>query len=257
MDLAFDASLIEGYHGKTQMARVLSENWVARHMYCPVCGNPVLIKYAANKPVADFYCDACGNDFELKSQRKDRGPLGRRINDGQYDMMISRITSYRNPNFLFLQYSENKVRNLVLIPNHYFVPDLIIKRKPLPATARRAGWTGCYINIDPIPESGKIFVIREGEVLSKELVMREYQLTAFLKEGDLNGRRWLSDVLSCIERIPSQQFSLEQMYAFVPELQAKHPENNNVHAKVRQQLQFLRDRGYIAFTSRGQYCKIQ
>jgi type II restriction enzyme len=30
-------------------------------------------------------------------------------------------------------------------------------------------------------------------------------------------------------------------------LQAKHPENHNVKAKVRQQLQFLRDKGVIEF----------
>ena len=30
-------------------------------------------------------------------------------------------------------------------------------------------------------------------------------------------------------------------------LQAKHPENHNVKAKVRQQLQFLRDKGVVRF----------
>ncbi len=36
-------------------------------------------------------------------------------------------------------------------------------------------------------------------------------------------------------------------------LQAKHPENHNVKAKVRQQLQFLRDKGVIEFLGSGQY----
>ena len=34
---------------------------------------------------------------------------------------------------------------------------------------------------------------------------------------------------------------------------AKHPANHNVKAKVRQQLQFLRDKGVIEFMGRGQY----
>jgi type II restriction enzyme len=36
-------------------------------------------------------------------------------------------------------------------------------------------------------------------------------------------------------------------------VQAKHPSNNNVKAKIRQQLQFLRDKGVLDFVGRGQY----
>ena len=36
-------------------------------------------------------------------------------------------------------------------------------------------------------------------------------------------------------------------------LKLKHPNNNNVRAKIRQQLQFLRDYGYLTFTKRGEY----
>ena len=46
------------------------------------------------------------------------------------------------------------------------------------------------------------------------------------------------------------------MYDFVNELKIKHPTNNNIEAKIRQQLQFLRDKGFVEFTSRGSYRKI-
>ena len=46
------------------------------------------------------------------------------------------------------------------------------------------------------------------------------------------------------------------MYTFVEELKIKHPMNNNKEAKIRQQLQFLRDKGFIDFSSRGNYKKI-
>ena len=46
------------------------------------------------------------------------------------------------------------------------------------------------------------------------------------------------------------------MYEFVNELKIKHTSNNNIEAKIRQQLQFLRDKGFIEFTSRGNYRKI-
>ena len=59
MDLRFNQSLAEGYKSPSQIARVLTEDWLARNMFCPICGAPVLGHYAANKPVADFFCDDC------------------------------------------------------------------------------------------------------------------------------------------------------------------------------------------------------
>lgn len=256
MDLLFNTQLANSYHGRTQIARVLTEDWVSRNLYCPICGNPILCQYEANRSVADFYCQSCQNDFELKSKEKRDGELGKVINDGQYDKMIERIISNKNPNFLFMHYCDFKVRNLILIPNHYFVPEIIIKRNPLKETARRAGWTGCQINITDIPQSGKIFIIHNGEIVDKSSVTQQYQRTLFLKHGDLDSRGWLLDVLGCVDRIPTTSFTIDQVYAFTNELQAKHPDNHFVKAKIRQQLQYLRDHGYIDFTSRGHYCKI-
>ena len=61
--------------------------------------------------------------------------------------MIQRINAVNNPNFFFMQYGKTdlRVKNLVMVPKHFFVPDIIEKRKPLAETARRAGWVGCNI----------------------------------------------------------------------------------------------------------------
>lgn len=37
----------------------------------------------------------------------------------------------------------------------------------------------------------------------------------------------------------------------------KHPENNHIKDKIRQQLQFLRDEGLVEFTTRGNYKKVE
>lgn len=68
----------------------------------------------------------------------------------------------------------------------------------------------------------------------------------------IESRGWLIDVLNCVERLDTT-FTLKQMYQFVEELKIKHPTNNNLEAKIRQQLQFLRDKGFIEFLSRGYY----
>lgn len=59
--------------------------------------------------------------------------------------------------------------------------------------------------------------------------------------------------MKCIEAIGKPEFTIEDIYAFEDQLSGLYPENQNVKPKIRQQLQFLRDRGYIDFVSRGYY----
>lgn len=88
MDLHFNQSLALGYRSGSQISRVLTEDWMERNMFCPVCGAPVLGHYEANKPVADFFCDDCKSDFELKSKESTTAVIGHKIADGAYGTMI-------------------------------------------------------------------------------------------------------------------------------------------------------------------------
>ncbi|KKR02606.1 MAG: Dam-replacing family protein [Candidatus Yanofskybacteria bacterium GW2011_GWA1_39_13] len=67
------------------------------------------------------------------------------------------------------------------------------------------------------------------------------------------GSGWLSDVQQNIERLGKQEFTLEDAYSFEGELSTLHPENKFVKDKIRQQLQVLRDKGYLEFTGPGKY----
>lgn len=254
MDLHFNQSLATGYHSGSQISRVITEDWVARNMFCPICGAPVLGHYEANKPVADFFCDDCKSDFELKSKK---AVIGHKIPDGAYATMIERITSLRNPHLFVMTYANWQVNNLMFIPNFFFTADIIEKRKPLANTARRAGWVGCNIEIGEIPDNGRIFIIRNGKQEDKSRVIDQYQRSLALQTTKLETRGWLFDVLKCVDRIPSDNFCIDDVYSFKDELQLKHPDNNNVCAKIRQQLQFLRDKGFVKFLGRGLYRKIR
>lgn len=64
------------------------------------------------------------------------------------------------------------------------------------------------------------------------------------------------DVLNCINEIPDKEFKLNDVYRFIEVLKEKHINNNHIEAKIRQQLQLLRDKGYIEFLERGHYRKI-
>ena len=140
MNLSLTASLASNYHSQRQVARVMTESWVGSNMYCPRCGNLTIRHFANNRPVADFYCESCGNEFELKSKS---GKFGRKVADGAYNTMIERITSNHNPDFFFMSYSKEELRvtDFFIVPKHFFVPEIIEKRNPLPdAAQRRMDW---------------------------------------------------------------------------------------------------------------------
>ncbi len=254
MRLSFDTSLSEKYNSSAQKIRVMSESWLGENMYCPNCGNPRISYLTNNSPVADFQCDNCGEIYELKSKN---GNLGKKIADGAYSTMIERITSDSNPDLFLLQYSDSfSVTGLLLIPRFFFVPEIIEKRKPLAATARRRGWVGCNILFGDIPEQGRISVIHNSSILDQQDVIYSYNRIKQLQTKSLESRGWLLDVLNCVNDIQKTEFTLSDVYAYVEVLQKKHINNNNVEAKIRQQLQFLRDKGFIEFLGKGCYRKV-
>ena len=256
MNLALNKNLVEGYSSNSQIARVLTENWVKTNSYCPNCGEFKLKEFENNKPVADFYCNQCSNEFELKS--KNSNSIGKKIVDGAYSTMIDRISSDNNPNFFFLTYDKIKweVSNFLIIPKHYFISDIIEERKPLAPTARRAGWIGCNIDLTKIPNNGRIYLIQNSEIISKEKVRAKWQGTEFLKSKKGISKGWILDIMNCVDSIKKESFTLKDVYQYEHSLQLKYPENNYIKDKIRQQLQLLRDKGLIEFKGRGNYKKI-
>ena len=255
MDVRFDKSQLSLYNSPAQIARVLTEAWVKKNIYCPSCGNDELNKFNNNCPVADFLCSSCKSEYELKSKKNS---FSTRIVDGAYGSMIKRINSNNNPHFFFLNYSFQKleVLNLIVIPKHYFVDDVIEKRKPLNVSARRAGWIGCNILLNNIPSTGKIFLVKEGKFENRNLVIERWAKTSFLANQRKESRSWAIEVLKIIESTSYQEFSIADVYGFESYFKQKFPNNNFIREKLRQQLQVLRDKGIITFNGRGCYKKI-
>lgn len=251
MNLNLYSHISDNYSSNSQKIRVLTENWVNENIFCPSCGG-VISNYENNKPVADFYCGSCLEDYELKS-KKDK--IGKKIVDGAYSTMIERLQSSENPNFFFLNYDVKKfqVNNFIVIPKHFFTDEIIEKRKPLSPTAKRAGWVGCNILMQNIPESGKIYFVKNQQLEDKSVILNNWSKTLFLRKSEGEQKGWLIDIMFCIGKIGNKNFTLQEMYAFAPYLKTKYPNNNFIEDKIRQQLQVLRDKGYLKFTSRGNY----
>ena len=170
--------------------------------------------------------------------------------------MIERLQSTNNPNFFLLNYDlrDFSVLNFLVIPKHFFVPGIIEKRKALSQTARRAGWIGCNILLQSIPQTGKIFFIKNRQIESREKVLAGWKKTLFLREQkEISAKGWLLDIMRYIDLLGKKEFVLDDVYAFEKPLSKLHPENKHVKEKIRQQLQILRDKGYLDFVSIGVY----
>ena len=59
--------------------------------------------------------------------------------------------------------------------------------------------------------------------------------------------------MKCVELIGKKEFQLDEVYAYEARLKGLYPNNHHVKQKIRQQLQVLRDNGYLDFVSRGYY----
>lgn len=253
MNLCFDKSIADQYTSNSQRIRVMSERWVERNVYCPCCGSPHIVKLDNNTPVADFQCESCEQIFELKSKKE---KICRKIADGAYSTMIERITSVTNPDLFVLRYAKTlDVTDLIIIPKFFFVPQIIEKRHALSDTARRSGWVGCNILLSEIPQQGCIPIIRNRQVFNPKKVVEQYRNISKLQITSIKRRRWLIDILNCVNRINKVQFTLSEIYDFRDELKRRHPDNYNVEAKIRQQLQVLRDKGILEAVARGVYRK--
>ncbi len=236
----------------TQKAKDITEAWVANSMFCPNCGNSRLNQFPANLPVADFFCTNCQDQFELKSQKK---AFGSKLANGAYQKKIERLSSDSSPNLILLNYELDAqlVTNVCLIPKRFFVAEIVEKRKPLKPTARRAGWVGSNILIDKVPKSGRVFLVRNQQIIRKDEVIAQWQKTAFLSDIAQSARGWLLNVMKCVDQLDPLNFSLSEVYAFEKHLSSLYPDNNNVRPKIRQQLQVLRDNGYLEFLGNGAY----
>lgn len=252
MNLDFDTTVAVNYISNSQKARVITEYWVLNEIYCPSCGLD-LQSYRNNKPVADFLCEQCIEDFELKSKS---GKFGKKVTSGSYTKMIQRVNSKQKPNFFFLGYVKEqwRAKDFFVIPKHFFVSDVIEKRKPLHKNARRAGWIGSNILFSKIPKAGQIFYIENGNVIDKQDVLNKWQKTMFLQQvTQAEAKGWILDIMNCIDALNKKEFTLQEMYSFEAELAINHPKNKNIKPKIRQQLQFLRNKDYLEFVEAGKY----
>ena len=84
-------------------------------------------------------------------------------------------------------------------------------------------------------------------------VREQWRRNLFLREEPTGARGWLLTVMKCVELLGKAEFSLDEVYASEAYIRRIYPENRHIREKIRQQLQVLRDAGFLDFLGRGRY----
>jgi type II restriction enzyme len=226
MNLSMTGALAAAYRSGAQRARVVTEAWARSQLYCANCDSSSLGETPANNRAIDFVCPRCRAPFQLKAKHS---ALGETVTDGAYTAMVAAIREDRTPNLLLMRYALAtwEVRDLLLIPSFMFSESAVIKRPPLSATARRAGWVGCNINLHRIAPEARIPIVitrssgrepapislgerRETQsrltsaatvIVPPEEVRARYTRLKPIREIKTAQRGWTLDVLNIVRRL--------------------------------------------------------
>jgi type II restriction enzyme len=251
MNLNCDLSLAANYHSASQQARVLSEGWFLKNVYCLACDADSVKQTSANTRATDFVCPKCSHRYELKAfQRRSH----RSLVDGAFASMMQRVTSGTAPTLCLLERTEEwRIHSLTAIHSSFLIPEVVEKRPPLGPTARRAGWVGCNIRLDHIASDGEIAVVANGSAEPVAEVRARFQRFLPLAKKSAEQRGWTLLTLRMVRELQRTSFNLQDLYAMEKDFARAYPGNRHIKDKIRQQLQILRDLGVLAFEERGKY----
>jgi type II restriction enzyme len=251
MLLRCDTSIADRYTSQAQISRVLSEAWLESNGYCLSCESDALRRSSANTKATDFVCPNCEQNYELKAFRiKPKNTLV----DGAYGSLMGRILDGSVPTLMMLERNEHwEIQNLTAIHHLFLTPEVIEKRKPLSANARRAGWIGCNIRLDRLANDARIEIISSGSLNDPGTVRGAFKRFENLIKVSPTKRAWTTLTLGIVRSLHAHSFTLRDLYEREDDFAKVYPTNKNIRPKIRQQLQVLRDLGYLKFLGNGAY----
>ena len=257
MDLRLNLAVADGLKSQSQIARRITEDWAERNLFCLSCTSEKVLSARPGTPVQDFFCPLCSTSYQLKSKN---GRHGKVVANSAYHPKIAAIRQGNAPNYAFLGYSKTDllVTNLFVIPGHFLTESVIQRRPPLPPSARRSGWVGSNILLSELPLDARISIVDNGSPVDPELARANWSKFQYLKDDPRASGGWGPEMLSAIRLIQADTgenyFTLQDFYRrFRQVLAERHPANNNIEARIRRQLQLLRDNDILQFLGRGRY----
>lgn len=252
MHLVCNPALGERHKSASQRARSITEGWFTAEGYCLNCRSNRVELTTAGTPFSDHRCPVCGQTYEMKSAKKAHTRI---VQNGGYESMMREIRAERPPVLLLMQYDPAWcVQQLVAVHPVFLTPDVIRKRaKPHVRPRSGALYWMCDFDLTVIPEVGKIAVVRGREARAPRVVREEFAALQPLREVSNRTRGWTGLVLDAVKKIGKPMFTLAEVYTHEAAMHAAYPGNSHVRDKIRQQLQVLRELGYVEFVERGMY----
>lgn len=250
MQLELPSVSTDLYQSMQQRVRIATEGWTAANLFCPHCGGR-LKPFPASTKSRDFYCFGCGEQFQLKSSGK---AFKSSILDGRYEITLRSVEDGLFPSLLLLRYDSHSwsVEDTFAVHRAWITPKCV---EPMKQLTQRPGYRLCNLRLDLMPQVGRIVIIRNGRVVARNEVQRLWSTSQKVVKLTARKRGWLADLIRCVERV-NPIFSIDDVYDFKSELSRAHPENHNIEAKIRQQLQVLRDLEMVEFVKPGIYRRL-
>ena len=124
---------------------------VTKKCPCPKCKSEKSLKrLPANFKCADIVCDFCGYLAQVKSKNvKDVNKVPNKILGAAWSVQKERMDSgIYFP--LYIVLINEKKYSIYYLPVDYQDKEIFVKRKPLSANAKRAGWQGFYYDLKKI-----------------------------------------------------------------------------------------------------------
>jgi type II restriction enzyme len=167
---------------------------------------------------------------------------------------MARVLNGSVPTLMMLERNDDwEIQSLIAVHHLFLTPNVIEKRKPLSVTARRAGWVGCNIRLDLIAPDAQVEIIKRGTPNEPRSVREAFQRFGQLKDIEPESRGWTTLTLRAVRALDRDSVTLDDLYSKEGMFAGVYPGNKNIRAKIRQQLQVLRDLGYIKFQGKGVY----
>ena len=237
MNLNLDPAVGDNYSSSSQKARVITEDWAAKNLFCVACSSSSISAEPDNTQVKDFTCPECESTYQLKATGR---RFGRTVSNSAYYSKIDAIEAGRVPNYAFLQFSSSdwRITDLFVVPGHFFTRSVIKQRNPLSSSARRSGWIGSNILLGEIPPDGRINIVSASTPRPVESVREHWRRFEFLRSDSRASGGWGVDILACVRTLAAEtrspEFTLRQFYArFTETLSTQHPENRHIAPKIR------------------------
>ncbi len=133
------------YAARAQIARVAIETWAARNVLCWRCSG-ALLPAPPNTKLLDAVCVDGRHEVQVKAIAGIAGPT---VTGAAFGPIASRLAGGVLPDYLLISYDRD--RAVVVLAEYVdgaaLVSERILKRRPLAASARRAGWVGASIDL--------------------------------------------------------------------------------------------------------------